>query len=179
MITPPIKKQQVAIKDGNCRFDNPEMECPLVQPPAYLEPKPIIKPPTTITKNPLSVNRLSHEKSWSGKTPLMFVIPYVANSELRFTLIAIGLGLGKKSIVTSPPSKIPITKKKFQISFFHSYEKNGMFAGMQAAHACRKLALMPKFLFPKINSAGTVNPTSGPATNQGQGWLKNFIISIM
>lgn len=34
IIKPPMKKQQVAISDGNCRFDNPEMEWPLVQPPA-------------------------------------------------------------------------------------------------------------------------------------------------
>ena len=25
IINPPIKKQQVAISDGNCRFDNPEI----------------------------------------------------------------------------------------------------------------------------------------------------------
>lgn len=26
MISPPMKKQHVAISEGNCRFDNPEIE---------------------------------------------------------------------------------------------------------------------------------------------------------
>ena len=79
----------------------------------------------------------------------------------------------------TPPSRMPITKKKFHISFFQSYLKNGMFAGIQAAQAWRKFALMPKFLLPKISSAGTVRPTNGPATYQGQGCLINSRISII
>ena len=75
MTNPPIKKQQVAINDGNCRLDNPEMAWPLVHPPAYLEPKPIINPPTAIIKNPLKVNNMSQEKSCSGNMPLIDVIP--------------------------------------------------------------------------------------------------------
>lgn len=34
IISPPTKKQQVAISDGNCKLDKPEIACPLVQPPA-------------------------------------------------------------------------------------------------------------------------------------------------
>lgn len=34
IINPPMKKQQVAIKEGSCKLDSPEIACPLVQPPA-------------------------------------------------------------------------------------------------------------------------------------------------
>src|SRR5690606_15002634 len=85
----------------------------------------------------------------------------------------IGFGLAKKLKAITPPISIPTTKNIFQISFFQSYLKKEMLAGRQAAQAWRRLALMPKFLFPKINNAGTVSPTSGPAMYQGQGCFKN------
>lgn len=169
MITPPMKKQQLAIRDGNCRFERPEIAWPLVQPPAYRDPKPIKNPPPTIIKKPFSVNKDSHENSSWGNISLVFVMPYEANSVLRSALIITGLGLDKKLLAIMPPNKIPMTKKKFQISFFQSYLKKGIFAGKHAAHACRRLALMPKFLFPKMSKAGTVRPTSGPAIYHGQG----------
>lgn len=34
IVNPPTKKQQVAIRDGICKLDKPEIEWPLVQPPA-------------------------------------------------------------------------------------------------------------------------------------------------
>ena len=68
-----------------------------------------------------------------------------------------------------------IAKNKFHISFFHSYLKNGILAGIHAAHICLSDELIPKDLLPMIRSTGTVKPISGPATYQGQGC---FIISI-
>ncbi len=59
---PPIIKEIVAINEGHCKVDNPIIACPLVQPPAYLVPKPTKKPPITIMIKPLSVKRLSQEK---------------------------------------------------------------------------------------------------------------------
>ena len=41
---PPMKKLMVATNDGICKLDNPMIECPEVQPPAYLVPKPTRKP---------------------------------------------------------------------------------------------------------------------------------------
>ena len=56
IIKPPIIKLMVAINDGSCKSLKPIIECPLVQPPAYREPKPTKKPPPTNMINPLSVN---------------------------------------------------------------------------------------------------------------------------
>ncbi len=99
-------------------------------------------------------------------------MPYPANSVASFGLTWIGCGLAKKWIAIAPPKKIPKTKNKFQISFFQLYLKNGMLAGKQAAQMCLNDELIPNDLLPKIKSAGTVKPISGPATYQGQGCLK-------
>ena len=42
-------------------------------------------------------------------------------------------------------------------------------AGKQAAQMCLSEELMPKDLFPKSKSAGTVRPIKGPATYHGHG----------
>ena len=57
--TPPIMKQIVATNEGHCKLESPIMECPDVQPPAYLVPKPIKKPPPIIMTNPLTDNNCS------------------------------------------------------------------------------------------------------------------------
>jgi len=67
-------------------------------------------------------------------------------------------------------------KNKFHDSFFQSYLKKGMLLGKHAAHMWRKLADMPKCLFPNINRVGTISPMMIPAVYQGQGWV---IVSIM
>ena len=56
IIKPPAIKQQVAISDGHCKVDKPIMAWPLVQPPAYLVPKPTVKPPITMSIKPFSVS---------------------------------------------------------------------------------------------------------------------------
>ena len=49
---PPIIKQTVATRDGNCKVDKPMIECPLVHPPAYRVPNPMRNPPTIISIKP-------------------------------------------------------------------------------------------------------------------------------
>jgi hypothetical protein len=88
-------------------------------------------------------------------------------------LISTGFGFARRLMARKPPRRIPATKKRFQISFVHSYLKKGILAGKQAAHIWRKEEEMPKALFPIINSTGTVNPISGPATYHGQGFLRS------
>src|SRR5690554_1215141 len=105
-------------------------------------------------------------------------MPYVANSAASSGCTSIELGLDKKCIEINPPTKIPNTKTIFHISFFQSYLKNGMFAGIQDAQMCLKEELIPKDLFPKINKVGTVKPTRGPATYQGQGCKINSSIFL-
>src|SRR5690606_24881230 len=68
---------------------------------------------------------------------------------------------------------IPNTKSKFHISFFQSYLKNGILAGIHDAHIWRNDELIPNDLFPIIKSEGTVSPTNGPAMYQAQGCFKN------
>jgi hypothetical protein len=63
---PPTIKLIVAISEGNCSVDKPIIECPEVQPPAYLVPNPTRKPPPTINTKPLSVIRLLNEKISPG-----------------------------------------------------------------------------------------------------------------
>src|SRR5690606_21400410 len=76
----------------------------------------------------------------------------------------------------APPKNMPNTKNKFHTSFFQSYLKNGMLAGIHEAQMCRNDELMPNDLLPIIKSTGTVKPISGPATYHAQGCL---IISII
>ena len=71
------------------------------------------------------------------------------------------------------PIKIPDTKNKFHSSFFQSYLKKGILAGIQAAHICRNDEEIPKDLLP-ISNNGTINPINGPAIYQGQGEIKIF-----
>ena len=119
IINPPAIKQMVANSDGHCSVDKPMMECPLVQPPAYLVPKPTKKPPTTIMVNPLIDKRLCQLNNWFGTKPRKSVMPYPESSVASFVFICMGAGLAKKLMAIMPPKKIPATKNKFQISFFH------------------------------------------------------------
>lgn len=54
-----------------------------------------------------------------------------------------------------------------------------MLAGTHEAQMWRSDELIPKDLFPIINSAGTVKPINGPATYQGQGCFINSIIFVL
>jgi len=67
---PPIMKHTVATNEGHCKLDKPIIECPEVQPPAYLVPKPIRKPPTTIRIKPLTVNKTDQLKISCGASLL-------------------------------------------------------------------------------------------------------------
>src|SRR5688572_14177741 len=65
---PPAIKQQVATNDGHCKLDMPMMLWPEVQPPAYLVPKPIKKPPTIISKNPFKENKVDQLYTSMGES---------------------------------------------------------------------------------------------------------------
>lgn len=67
---PPVIKQTVAIREGNCKLDSPEMACPDVHPSAYLVPNPIRNPPSTIIINPFIVNKFSQLNSSKGTSAL-------------------------------------------------------------------------------------------------------------
>jgi hypothetical protein len=86
-------------------------------------------------------------------------------------LSSMGSGFDSNCDAMMPPKKIPNTKKRFHISFFQSYLKNGTFAGTQAAHTCRNEELIPNYLLPMISKVGTFSPINGPATYHGQGCL--------
>lgn len=58
----------VATNDGHCKLLSPIMECPEVQPPAYLVPNPTKNPPMTSMMNPLSVNKDEKLKISGGKS---------------------------------------------------------------------------------------------------------------
>ena len=86
-IKPPIIKQMVATNDENCRFDSPVIECPLVQPPAYLVPKPTKNPPTIKKKRPLNVKIFAELKMSFGKILEKSRMPSSLNAD--FVLSAI------------------------------------------------------------------------------------------
>lgn len=48
-----------------------------------------------------------------------------------------------------------------------------------AAQRCRKEELMPNGRFSKIKWRGTINPMTGPAAYQGQGWLIHSMRVVM
>ncbi len=79
---PPIKKPITAIKDGNCKSDNPLIACPDVQPPAYREPNPTIKPPSAKIKKPFKVNNDSMLNSSSGCADVGADIPNLDKSAM-------------------------------------------------------------------------------------------------
>ena len=79
---PPIIKQIVATSDGHCNVDNPIIACPLVQPPAYLVPKPTKKPPIMKKNKPLSVNKLSKLKISVGIRFLKSLTPKTLKSSI-------------------------------------------------------------------------------------------------
>src|SRR5690606_17057479 len=106
-------------------------------------------------------------------------MPYPASSVANFGLTSTGLGLDNRLMAIAPPMNMPNTKNKFHTSFFQSYLKNGMLAGIHEAQTCRNDELMPNDLLPIIKSTGTVKPISGPATYQGQGCFINSIIFIL
>lgn len=54
IINPPIKKQMVETNEGHCKLESPIIECPDVQPSAYLVPKPTKKPPMIINIKPFN-----------------------------------------------------------------------------------------------------------------------------
>jgi hypothetical protein len=90
--------------------------------------------------------------------------------------ISIGFGFDIYIAAINPPSIIPATKNKFQISFFQSYLKNEIFAGKQLAQICLKELEIPKDLLPMINKIGTISPIKGPAIYQGRGDVNMFLI---
>lgn len=173
---PPAMKLTVAISEGNCRLDNPIMECPLVQPPAYRVPNPTSKPPPTIMRIPLVVSNDDQLKIASGSSPVSLVIPYPASSVASLGSTFKGAGFASHVMVIKPPATIPAAKKRFHTSFFQSYLKNEILAGKHEAHICRKDELIPNDLFPRMSNSGTISPINGPDTYQGHGCLKNSII---
>jgi hypothetical protein len=70
---------------------------------------------------------------------------------------------------------MPNTKNKFHASFFHSYLKNGIPAGIQLAQMWRSELDIPKDLLPIIKRVGTVSPINGPAIYHGHGFERNSI----
>ena len=65
---PPVIKLIVATNDGHCKLLKPMIACPLVQPPAYLVPKPTKKPPTINIKKPLTDNKACQLKISDGRS---------------------------------------------------------------------------------------------------------------
>ncbi len=173
---PPIIKQMVATKEGHCKVDNPMMAWPEVHPPAQRVPNPTKNPPITIKNNPLMVNIFSIPKRSDGIKFPKSLTPNAFKSLMVDSAISIPFGFDIKKVAINPPIAVPRTKFKFQISFFHSYLKNGIFAGIQAAQICRNEDEIPNVLFPRISKVGTVNPINRPAIDQCQGF---FSISIM
>ena len=146
------------------------MACPEVQPPAQRVPKPTKKPPKTMKMKPLRVNKFWKLNKSVGNNPEKSVMPRAANSCCVCGLMMIALGFESKELPINPPKMIPATKKRFHDSFFQSYLKKLILAGIQAAQTCRSEEEIPKVLFPRINKSGTVKPIKSPEIDQCQGW---------
>ena len=127
------------MSDGTCRFDKPIMACPEVHQPAQRVPKPTKNPPKTMKIKPLSVNRFWKLNKSVGNKPEKSLIPKAANSCCVCELITMALGFESNELPITPPKTIPTTKNKFHESFFQSYLKKSIFAGMQAAQTCRSV----------------------------------------
>jgi hypothetical protein len=74
------KKQQIAKKEGHCKFERHIMAWPLLQPPAYLVPKLTIKPPMTNKMTPFRLKICSALKSSVHIKPEKSVNPYDCNA---------------------------------------------------------------------------------------------------
>lgn len=104
------------------------------------------------------------------------VMPNFAKLAWVLWATTMAFGLLRKYVAKKPPTKMPATKNRFQLSFFQSYLKNGTLAGMHMAQMWLSADEIPNFLLPKSNSVGTVKPIKTPASAQCQGC---FIISSM
>src|ERR1017187_1366989 len=85
----------------------------------------------------------------------------------------------RKIEAMNPPANIPLTKNRFQASFFQLYLKNKIFAGRHMAHTCLREADTPKVLFPESSSRGTMSPSRGHETSQGYGSEINLMIKLL
>ena len=74
----------VAISDGHCKLLKPIIAWPLVQPPAYLVPKPTKKPPIINNRKPLTDNNACQLNNSEGNNFEVSVILYVFNSDNNF-----------------------------------------------------------------------------------------------
>ena len=72
---PPIIKNIVATTEGHWRLLIPIIACPEAEPPAYLVPKPTIKPPMTKKNKPFKVKTLSQLNISAGNKLLKLVNP--------------------------------------------------------------------------------------------------------
>ena len=113
-------------------------------------------------KKPLKVNRFWKFNKSAGNNPQKSLIPKAINSCLVWAVITISLGFESNELPINPPRMMPATKNKFHESFFQSYLKKSIFAGIQAAQTCLSVEEIPKDLLPKINKTGMVKPIKRP-----------------
>src|SRR5687768_17113114 len=102
MARPPIKNPITAMSDGTCRSDNPLMAWPEVQPPAYRDPKPTMRPPTANARNPLIERIASKLKSSAGCNEEGAAKPSLLKSLIVACEISIGTSDDKKCFATNP-----------------------------------------------------------------------------
>lgn len=176
IIKPPIKNPTTAINEGNCKLERPEIACPDVHPPAYLDPKPTNPPPSKSKNHTLGSESAVIEKSSSGFKPPLKVKP----SASRSLMVAIdklsAAGLLKNLADNQPPIIAPTRKRRFQRCDFQSkLKKLFRLPAPAILQMVLKLEEKPKLL-PQKTSINMINTIIMPEKYHDQGCLINSII---
>lgn len=168
-INPPIKNPTTAIREGNCRLDNPVIACPEVHPSAYLVPNPTRNPPTINKIKPFIVSKNSILKSCDGfKAPSNCTLS-VARSAIVASESCKGKSPIKKVALIHPPKTAPARKSKLHFCDLQSKSKKlEYFPAPHAAQMILRLDDSPK-VRPKSIIKIITKAIKNPDTYHGQG----------
>ncbi len=176
MKRPPIKNPITAIRLGNCKSERPEIACPEVQPPAYLAPKPTIKPPNTRIMIPFRLVNTFNPKSSSGCMPVGAFKPNAERSLIVLAEICTPWVVLRKLWAINPPIMVPSIKTKFHCCDFQLKSKNLIhFPAPAMEQTVLRFEENPNDCPKKRRMNITVAMTM-PEVHHGQGCDKNSII---
>ena len=140
-----------------------------MQPPAYREPKPTIKPPSARIRKPFNENKASILNNSFGWADVGAAIPNLAKSLIVFSEIATGAPSERNCFVIKPPKIAPTKNTKFHNCDRQLKSKNFTnFPPPATEQIVLKLDENPND-YPKNNNKNIVLTIIIPNTHQVQG----------
>lgn len=173
-----MKKPTTAMSDGTCKSDNPLMAWPEVQPPAYREPKPTMRPPTAKTRNPFIERIASKLNNSAGCKETGAAIPNLLKSLIVAGEMATPISDDKNCFAMNPPTIAPTKNTKFHVCAFQLKSKNFVFfPNPAAAQMVLKLAEKPKD-WPKYKRKNMMAAIIAPENHHDQVCVINSLMYV-